>query len=375
MRSDPQRLAQPQTNYEENQRSRNAKIDVPGAHRLPLEGEWIVCASSKASCEMGMNERTSVDDEVEVFAKTPTECCQQLVGMDGDAGRKAKPADTLNKTEALVTMLIDLENPGGGDMPLMYLASTNWRAGDLNGLGSQTDGLNCEADVSTGQVDVLRGWTDTLEVSSSTEMASVSQGDDAEMYPGIGDTKRAVFEMDGVRSRADTSTGHGKAPSVESNTINPINMMETIRSPRKKQKPPDSPISAPKRLPDESDGLGNQTDASSIRMDAYTVGNETETTANEAETISMCLIESKLPNPPTRGANSCRNESDRCRDHADMLNVCMNAHSIGIDLRMPINVTETIRIPQNESKLPNLPIRTAKWAADEPDACGNRTDA
>ena len=375
MHSDPQRLVQAQTNYEENQHSGNTKINVPGAHGLLLKGEWIVCVSSKASCEMGMNEHTSVDNEVEVFAKTPTECCQQLVSTDGDAGQKAKPVDTLNETEALVTMLINLENPGGGDMPHMYLASTNWCAGDLNGLGSQTDGLNCKVDVSTGQVDILRGWMDTLEVSSSAETASVSQGDDAETYPGIGDTKHAVFKMDGIGSHVDTSTGHGKALSIESNTIKPINVMETIRSPQKKQNPPDSPISAPKQLPGESDGLGNQTDALSIRMDAYTIGNKTETTANEAETISMCLIGSKLPNPPTRGANSCGNESDRHRDHADMLNVCMNVHSIGIDSRTPINVTETVRIPQNESKLPNLPIRTAKWAADEPDACGNRMDA
>ena len=80
--SDPLRLTQAQTNFEENQHNGNAKIDVPSTYRLPLEGEWIVCASG----EMGMSKSAGVDDKVEAFTQMLAECCQQLAGVDGDAG-------------------------------------------------------------------------------------------------------------------------------------------------------------------------------------------------------------------------------------------------------------------------------------------------
>ena len=84
--SNPLRLAQAQTNFEENQHSKNAKIDVPSTYGLPLEGEWIVCVSSKASCEMGMSECAGVDDKAEAFTQMLAEGCQQLASVDGDAG-------------------------------------------------------------------------------------------------------------------------------------------------------------------------------------------------------------------------------------------------------------------------------------------------
>ena len=40
MRSNSLRLAQVQTNFEENQHSKNTKINVPSTYGLPLEGEW-----------------------------------------------------------------------------------------------------------------------------------------------------------------------------------------------------------------------------------------------------------------------------------------------------------------------------------------------
>ena len=80
------RLAQVQTNFEENQHNGNAKIDILSTYGLPLKGEWIVCASGKASCEMGTSKSTGVDDEAEAFTQTLAESCQQLAGMDGDTG-------------------------------------------------------------------------------------------------------------------------------------------------------------------------------------------------------------------------------------------------------------------------------------------------
>lgn len=65
----------------------------------------------------------------------------------------------------------------------MYLRSMNWCAGDPNGLGSQMDGLSCEADVSTGQADVLRGWTETLGAGGTKCSAEVTEGFGSHMDP------------------------------------------------------------------------------------------------------------------------------------------------------------------------------------------------
>jgi len=99
---------------ERRQRDENANGNVPKAHGLLLEGEWLVCASSEASdwngdanasnaaiervvspsesrvtedtprvesegCEGGTSGRESVDEAVE--------CCQQLCMAHGDPGR------------------------------------------------------------------------------------------------------------------------------------------------------------------------------------------------------------------------------------------------------------------------------------------------
>ena len=376
MRSDPLRLTQAQTNFKENQCNGNAKIDIPSAYGLPLKGEWLVCASGEAGCEMGMSESASIHNEAEVFAQTPAECCQQLHEADGNPScRKVKPMDTTNVSEAPVTMSVDSENLGNGDMLRMYLGSTNWHAGDPNGLGNRMDVLTCQVDVSTGYADVLRVWTDTLDVPSSTETASVSQGDDAETYLGIGDVKHAVFEMDGVRSHADTPTGHGEAPSVKSNTTKPVNVMEIVRTPQKKSKPPDSPIATAKQRSDSLNSIADHTDGSRECTDAQSVGNVMETTTNTQEIISMRLIASKWPNPLTMGANACANKPNGCRNPAETLTGHGEAPGVKMDTDTTANVIEIVRASPNEPKLPNLPIQSARSAPDEPNGCRNRSDA
>ena len=127
---------------------------------------------------MGMSESAGVDDKVEAFTQMLAEGCQQLAGMNGDAGRKAEPMDTMNVPKALITASIDLENLDCGDIPHMYLGSTNLHAGDANGPGNRTDGLSYQADGSRGLTDGLGAQTDTLSVSDSPEMVSISHGDD-----------------------------------------------------------------------------------------------------------------------------------------------------------------------------------------------------
>ena len=243
MHSNPLRLTQAQTNFEENQHSKNAKIDVPSTYGLPLEGEWIVCVSGEASCEMGMSESAGIDDKVEAFTQMLAEGCQQLAGVNGDAGQKAEPTDTTNVPKALITASIDSENLDRGDIPHMYLGSTNLHAGDAIGPGNQMDGLSYQADGSRGLTDGLGAQMDTLSVSDSPEMASISHGDDLGTYLGAGGAKHST---------------------------------------------------------EVTEGFGSYTDPSSAWTGVLSAGMDVNMTVNEAETISMHPVELNLPKPPTR---------------------------------------------------------------------------
>ena len=166
---------------------------------------------------MGTSKSTGIDDKAEVFTQTLAESCQQLASMDGDTGQKTEPMDTVNMPEALITASIDLENLDRSDISRMYLRSTNWHAGDLNGLGSQMDGSSCKADVLTGQVDVLRGWTETLRVLDSPETAGISHGDNLGTYLGAGGAKCSAEVTDGFKSYMDPSSAWTGVLSVGTN--------------------------------------------------------------------------------------------------------------------------------------------------------------
>ena len=373
MRSNPQRLMQAQT-IEENQRSKNATKDIPGTHGLPLEGEWIVCVSGEASCEMGTSESRSVDDEVEAFVQMPTKSSQQLAGVDGDTGRKVEPTDTTNVPEALVTASNNLENLDCGDIPHMYLRSMNWCAGDPNGLGSQMDELSCEADVSTGQVDVLRGWTETLSMSDSPETAGISCGDNLGMYLGAGGAKCSAEVTEGFGSHMDPSSARTGVLSVGTDVNMTVNEAETISMRPVQLKLPKPPTGGKNGHADETDGSRNHPSMSSTHMDGYTIGNMMETTTNVQEIVSMCPIVSKQPNPPTKGANGCANKSDGCGNPADTSSARMDVHSTGDDAKMAADEAENIRTLQNEPKMSNLPAGDAKCGGDVMDGVGSHAD-
>ena len=82
------------------QHSGNTTGDVPSARKLPLVGEWTVCASGKAS-----------DLEVE-------------------------PTDVPIELETLVIVLIQLEDLCSGEIPCVHLRGTNWCACNAEGFGS-----------------------------------------------------------------------------------------------------------------------------------------------------------------------------------------------------------------------------------------------
>jgi len=158
---------------EQHQRNANMNVDVPSAHRLPLEGEWTVCASggltnSSEGCERGAVEQESVDEPI-------IECCQQLCMADGNAGCGVEPADTPNESDTLVIKSITSESPNSGGIPRVHLGSPSWHAGDMNGPGNR-------ADVSRGQADESRGSTDALNMLNNTETAGISCDEGAGAY-------------------------------------------------------------------------------------------------------------------------------------------------------------------------------------------------
>jgi len=212
-----------QTNRKKHQRNANANMDVPSAHKLPLEGEWTVYASGEdqnlradrpseskeaedtagvqsEGCEGGTSWCAGVDEP-----ETVVECCQQSCMADGNGGREVEPADTPNELETLVIVSIASESPDGSGIPRVHLGSTSWRAGDANGPGNQ-------ADASNGQADGSRGWTDTLKVSNNAETDGMSSGEGAEDVPGSWrrETRR---ERDGWRWEPDgrVDRAHGRA--------------------------------------------------------------------------------------------------------------------------------------------------------------------
>jgi len=197
---------------ESRQHNENANGNVPKAHGLPLEGEWLVCASSEASdwngdanvsnaavgrvvspsksrvtedtpgvesegCKGGTSRRESVDELI-------VECCQQLCMAD----TPNEPADVLNETETLVIVSIESESPYNGGIPRVHLGCTSWHASDANGAGNQTD--------------ALRGRTDTLDVSNGTGTAGMSCGEGAETYLDVRGAKRVIDATDGVTRHA-----------------------------------------------------------------------------------------------------------------------------------------------------------------------------
>ena len=274
-----------QTNFycEENrQRSGNTNGNIPGAHELPLVGEWIVCASSKVS-----RESASID-EAEAFTQTLAECCQQLASVDGDAGRKVEPTDTTNVSEAPITMSVDLENSDSSDIPCMYLGSTNWHAGNANRLGNRADGLS-------RQMDEPKEF-----LTMSVEPYVKDGGDIPCMYLGSR-ANASGCQMDGVGNHADASNRSMDTPSIKMNAMKPANIPEIIRTPRKKEKLPDLPVEAARCTPEESDGLGDRTDTLSIRTYVHCIGNDVGAAEKEAENVRTPQNRQKMRNSP----NAC----------------------------------------------------------------------
>ena len=218
------------------QRSGIVNEDVPSAQRLPLEGEWTVCMSSEP-----------------------------------------------------LTMTVEPYANDGNRNACVYLGGTRWHAGDTSHPEGQSDGSGC-------QTDRLRGRTDTLSVSNRAVMTGLSHCDNVSTYLGAGGVKRSIWETDGVESQTDVSSGHLDTPSIKTNPTKPTNETANVRLPRKKVKLPDSPISTPRRAPDEPNGNGDLTEGLTVHMDGDGIEMETETAENGRGNVRTGRIDSMRRN-------------------------------------------------------------------------------
>ena len=296
------------------QHSGNAQKDVPEAHRVPLEGEWAIGVSgstkdsrahANASNALGMRtdglcrQQEPVDTSMEPRScKSGTSVRTCIDEADGDPGQGVEPTGIPNESDTLVIVSMELESPNSGGILCMYLGSTSWRADDTNGPGSRTDMSSGQMDRLHGQADTSRGQTDAPSVSNGAETVEMSHNDTAGTYLGTGGAKRGVMEMNGVETHTDTLSGQTELPNVQMNANKPSEEPENVSIPPEKAKPPDLPVKTVKRTPDEPNGLGNQTDGSSMCTDVHSIGNERETAANETVNVSTHRINSETQNSP-----------------------------------------------------------------------------
>ena len=259
------------------QRNENANANVPSAYKLPLEGEWTGYASGKSNeskgCSGGMGERASVDE------------------ADGNPGHGIEPTDAPNELTEFVGLLVESYVENSSDTPRVCLGGTCWRACNVEGLG-------CQADRSRGQADALRGQADALNASNRAETNVISH--DKEMTDGVG-------------CHADTSTEQTDAPCVETDAITAADTPQIVRIPRRKKKPPNSPMDATRTAPDGPNGIGDHADRSSVPTDVHSIGNKRETAENETETIRTCRIKRKMENSPYKRENETPEPTNRWR--------------------------------------------------------------
>ena len=154
------------------------KEDVPSVQKLPLEGEWTVCASSKL-----------LTTKVELYVED--------VNMNAHICHGA----------------------------------TCWHANDVSHPGGRTDGSEGLTDVSKGLADGSQESTDLLGKLKRAEMAMLGCRDRSSKYLGPGDAKRLMNKTDGAGIHADRLTGQADAPSVEMVMDTPENEAETISKP------------------------------------------------------------------------------------------------------------------------------------------------
>ena len=225
--------------------------------------------------------------------------CASIDRADGNPGRGVEPADVRNETDMLIVLSIESEILGSSGVPHVHLGGTWMWMDDANGPGNGADALSCQPDVSKGQADASRGFPDALSTSNNAETEVIGHSDDLGTYLGAGDVKRDRDETSGIGSHMDMPSWHGDdLHSTETNMNKPAEELQIVSIPQEKAKLPDSPMKTVKWTLDEPNGLGNQTDRSSVCTYVHCVGNDVGAAEKEAENVRTPRNRQKTQNSP-----------------------------------------------------------------------------
>jgi len=177
------------------QRNGNANGNVPSAHKLPLEGEWVVCASGEVSSSSGhadesiaalsastvqpeLTDGPSESRKAEDTAGVELRGCKggtsgraNVDEADGDADRELERVDAQNELVQLLTTTVEPYVSDGDTNACVHLKCTSWRAGDANGSWSH-------ADASSMHTDTHCGGNETETAENEAETVRTRQTDE-----------------------------------------------------------------------------------------------------------------------------------------------------------------------------------------------------
>ena len=267
-----------------------------------------------------------------------------MKNSNSNAGREVEPADSWNESKTLVTMLIQSESLGNGEILCVYLGGTRIHADDTNCPGNGADASSYQADRSRSQADRSRAWTDTLNMSNSAETAVISHGESVSTYLGVRDMKHAVLEMDGIGCHADASTGllmQMVKPYVDNSNWDACVCLGGTQ-----MQPGD--VNGPF-------GLSCKTGVSSSQVDALRGQPDASNVLNRAETNIISHGKGVSTYLGIGDAKRLVNETDGTGIHADTPTGQMQALSIETEGIKSANETENIRKCQTESEMQNSP--------------------
>ena len=203
---------------ERHQHNENAMDNIPSTYGMPLEGEWVICASSKVGCSGGIVEQAGVDK-----------------------AEALEPVDTPDESDTLVIVSIEPDAEDGTDIPCVYLGGTRWHACHIEGLGNGADTSRYQLGGLRGLTDGSRGLTDASNASNSAEMAVISQGEGGGTYLHAGGAKREPDKPAGCGNLADMSSVHMDAHSDGDESETSANVRINVRMGRIDSKPQNSP--------------------------------------------------------------------------------------------------------------------------------------
>ena len=157
------------------------------------------------------------------------------------------------------------------------------------------------------------------------------------------DTNRPGCRADESRSQMDMSWNQADDPRMWTDTLNVSDRAETDGISHGDDTGTYLTTGDARRIVCETDGLAGHADTSTGQTDAPSVEMDARISANEPESISIPREKAKPPDLPMGTTRGHPDEPDGCRNHPNTLSIPMDSHSVETDTQMAENETETVR--------------------------------